>query len=146
MHRKYTIYAGQKQKEMSFFMLKTALHHNNIINNVYLCTKTQVRINPNYTHEKNFVPVRSHYANISSVVLAVPKIMLTFALRNKQSIDNMGTKKTTFPERTREEILAWLSAARERKAAWERETEMELKALAEETNRAKASHYYDFAL
>lgn len=72
--------------------------------------------------------------------------MLTFALRNKQSIDNMGTKKTTFPERTREEILAWLSAARERKAAWERETEMELKALAEETNRAKASHYYDFAL
>lgn len=22
---------------------------------MYLCTKTQVRINPNYTHEKNFV-------------------------------------------------------------------------------------------
>ena len=50
------------------------------------------------------------------------------------------------PKRTREEVLAWLNAARQRKEAWERETEKELRMMVEERQRAKASHYFDFAL
>lgn len=48
--------------------------------------------------------------------------------------------------RTREEIVAWFNAARQRKAAWEKETEAELRSIAEETRRAKESHYFEFAV
>ncbi len=37
------------------------------------------------------------------------------------------TAKTTYKRRTREEILSWLKRARERKHAWEEQTELELK-------------------
>jgi len=50
-----------------------------------------------------------------------------------------------YPKRSREEIVAWYERARQRKAAWQKETEMELKAIAEEISRAKESHYFDFA-
>ncbi len=37
-----------------------------------------------------------------------------------------------YPKRSREEIVAWYERARQRKVAWQKETEMELKAIAEE--------------
>ena len=51
----------------------------------------------------------------------------------------------TEKKRTRKEVLAWLQRARERKQAWQEQTELELKALVEESQRAKESHYFDFA-
>ena len=54
-------------------------------------------------------------------------------------------EKTTQKQRTREEILAWLQRARERKQAWEDQTQLELKVMAEDARRAKESHYFDFA-
>jgi hypothetical protein len=53
--------------------------------------------------------------------------------------------KKTYKRRTREEVAAWLQRARERKQAWEEQTQLELKAMAEEARRAKESHYFDFA-
>ena len=53
--------------------------------------------------------------------------------------------KTSFQQRSREEVMAWLQRARERKQAWEEQTQLELKAMAEEARRAKESHYFDFA-
>lgn len=47
---------------------------------------------------------------------------------------------TTYKPRTRKEIAAWLQRARERKQAWEEQTELELKAMMEEAKRAKESH------
>ena len=47
---------------------------------------------------------------------------------------------TTYKPRTREEVAAWLQRARERKQAWEEQTELELKAMMEEAKRAKESH------
>lgn len=52
----------------------------------------------------------------------------------------------TRKKRTREEILAWLEAARQRKAAWEEETKQELKAILDESLRAKESHFFDVAV
>ena len=54
-------------------------------------------------------------------------------------------EKTTQKQRTREEILAWLQRARERKQAWEEQTQLELKVMAEEARRARESHYFVFA-
>ena len=48
--------------------------------------------------------------------------------------------------RTPEEIVAWFNAARQRKAAWEKETKAELKSFVEESRRAKESHYFEFAV
>ena len=48
-------------------------------------------------------------------------------------------------KRTREEVMVWLQRARERKQVWEKQTQLELNAMAEETRRAKESHYFDFA-
>ena len=56
------------------------------------------------------------------------------------------TAKTTYKRRTREEILSWLKRARERKHAWEEQTELELKKMAEEAQRAKESHYFEFTV
>ena len=53
--------------------------------------------------------------------------------------------KKTYKRRTREEVAAWLQRARERKQVWEEQTQLELKAMAEEARRAKESHYFDFA-
>ena len=50
----------------------------------------------------------------------------------------------TYKSRTREEVMAWLQRARERKQAWEEQTQLELKAMADEARRAKESHYFDF--
>ena len=50
---------------------------------------------------------------------------------------------STYKKRTREEIVAWLDRARQRKEAWERETELELKAMMAESRRAKESHYFE---
>ena len=51
----------------------------------------------------------------------------------------------TCNQRTREEVMIWLQRARERKQAWEEQTQLELKVMAEEARRAKESHYFDFA-
>ena len=55
----------------------------------------------------------------------------------------MEAKRTIPNMRTREEILAWLSRAKQRKLAWENEMQ---KRWAEEERLKKAaedSHYYD---
>ncbi len=51
--------------------------------------------------------------------------------------------ETTKVKRTREEIIAWLDAARQRKLAWEKQ--IESKWAEEEAQRKAAadSHYYD---
>ncbi len=54
--------------------------------------------------------------------------------------------EVTYKKRSREEVLAWLERARQRKAAWEEETLCELKAMVEESRRAKESHYFDFSV
>ena len=54
-----------------------------------------------------------------------------------------GTKN--YKRRTPEEVMTWLQRARERKQAWEEQTELELKALMEESRKAKESHYFEFA-
>ena len=51
----------------------------------------------------------------------------------------------TYKRRTPEEVQAWLQRARERKQAWEEQTQLELKTMVEESRRAKESHYFDFA-
>lgn len=51
----------------------------------------------------------------------------------------------TYKRRTLEEVQAWLQRARERKQAWEEQTQLELKTMVEESRRAKESHYFDFA-
>lgn len=50
----------------------------------------------------------------------------------------------TNTKRTREEVLAWLQRARERKQAWEEQTQLELKAMIEENRRARESRYFEF--
>ena len=54
--------------------------------------------------------------------------------------------KLTFKRRTREEVLAWLQEARDRKQAWEKQTQLELQSMLEESRRAKESHYFDFSV
>lgn len=53
---------------------------------------------------------------------------------------------TTNKSRTREEVLSWLKRAKERKQAWEEQTELELKMMAEEARRAKESRYFEFTM
>ena len=48
--------------------------------------------------------------------------------------------------RTREEVLSWLKRAKERKQAWEEQTELELKMMADEAKRAKESRYFEFTM
>ena len=50
----------------------------------------------------------------------------------------------TNTKRTREEVLAWLQRARERKQAWEEQTQLELKAMIEQNRRARESRYFEF--
>ena len=52
-----------------------------------------------------------------------------------------GVMKT--PKRTREEILAWLNAARERKAAWEKRVDEKFLERARRKKEAADSGYYD---
>lgn len=39
----------------------------------------------------------------------------------------------TFKKRTREEVMAWLQRARERRQVWEEQTQLEQKAMADGT-------------
>ena len=55
-------------------------------------------------------------------------------------------EKPTRCRRSREEVLAWLQRAKERKQAWEEQTELELKAMIEENRRAKESHYFELSV
>ena len=50
---------------------------------------------------------------------------------------------TTKPMRTREEILAWLQEARERKEAFQRKVEAEWQARQQSKKNAAESGYYD---
>ena len=52
----------------------------------------------------------------------------------------------TYKRRSREEVLLWLKRAKERKQAWEEQTELELKMMADEARRAKESHYFEFTV
>ena len=49
----------------------------------------------------------------------------------------------TTPRRTREEILAWLDAARQRKAAWEKRIDEKFSVRAKRKREAAESGYYD---
>lgn len=51
--------------------------------------------------------------------------------------------KTTFKQRTREEVLAWLQRTRERKQAWEEQTRREWEEMQLEVERAKADPFYE---
>ena len=48
-------------------------------------------------------------------------------------------EKRTYKRRTRKEVMAWLQRARERRQAWEEQTLIELKAMAEGTSHTKDS-------
>ena len=50
-----------------------------------------------------------------------------------------------YKRRTREEVMTWLQRARDRKQAWEEQTELELKDIMEESRKAKESRYFEFA-
>ena len=58
----------------------------------------------------------------------------------------MATTETIQKKRTREEILAWLDRARQRKMAWEKKMQKKLEAEALLRKQAEESHYYDIAL
>lgn len=58
----------------------------------------------------------------------------------------METTGTIQRQRTREEILAWLDRARQRKLAWERRMQKKLEEEALLRKQAEESHYYDIAL
>jgi len=49
----------------------------------------------------------------------------------------------TRKKRTREEILAWLEAARQRKAAWEKAVKEEFAEMERQRKAAAESGYYD---
>jgi predicted Fe-S protein YdhL (DUF1289 family) len=55
----------------------------------------------------------------------------------------METTVTTKPMRTREEILAWLQEARERKQAFQRKVEAEWQARQQSKKAAAESGYYN---
>ena len=55
----------------------------------------------------------------------------------------MEAKKTPIPMRTREEILAWLQEARERKQAFQHKVEAEWQARQQSKKVAAESGYYD---
>ena len=54
----------------------------------------------------------------------------------------MEAKNTTKPMRTREEILAWLQEARERKQAFQQKVEAEWQARQQSKKAAAESGYY----
>lgn len=58
----------------------------------------------------------------------------------------METIATIKEKRTREEILAWLDRARQRKLAWEKRMQKKLEEEALIRKQAEESHYYDIAL
>lgn len=58
----------------------------------------------------------------------------------------MATTETIQKKRTREEILAWLNRARQRKMAWEKRMQKKLEEEALLRKQAEESHYYDIAL
>jgi len=55
----------------------------------------------------------------------------------------MEGKVIKAPTRTREEILAWLNAARERKAAWEKRIDEKFAERSRRKKEAADSGYYD---
>ena len=55
----------------------------------------------------------------------------------------MKTDGTMKVKRTREEILAWLDAARQRKEAWEKKVEAKWAEEERLKREAAESHYYD---
>jgi len=73
--------------------------------------------------------------------LQVSGIRRIFA--SEKRTKNMAISMTN-TKRTREEVLAWLQRARERKQAWEEQTQLELKAMIEENRRARESRYFEF--
>ncbi len=56
----------------------------------------------------------------------------------------METK--AYRHRTREEVLAWLQRARERKHAWEKKMQKKLEEEALLRKQVEESHYYDIDL
>ena len=55
----------------------------------------------------------------------------------------METKTLNIPIRTKEEILAWLNAARQRKEAWERKVDAKFSERKRLKKEAAESGYYD---
>ena len=60
-----------------------------------------------------------------------------------KTVKIMEAKETTKPMRTREEILAWLQEARERKQAFQRKVETEWQARQQSKKAAAESGYYN---
>lgn len=55
----------------------------------------------------------------------------------------METKTLNSPIRTKDEILAWLEAARQRKAAWEKKVDEKFSERKRRKKEAADSGYYD---
>jgi len=55
----------------------------------------------------------------------------------------MEAKTLDRPIRTKEEILSWLSAARQRKEAWEKKVDVKFAKRLQSKRAAAASGYYD---
>ena len=64
----------------------------------------------------------------------------------KENQYNMEGNRTIRVKRTREEILAWLSAARQRKKIWEEKVEAKWAEEQQLRKEAAESHYYEIAL
>ena len=52
-------------------------------------------------------------------------------------------ERTTYKQRTREEIIAWFNAARERKEAWARRMKAQWAEERRQQKEAADKHYYD---
>ena len=67
-------------------------------------------------------------------------------LESKRNNNNYRTMGMNVKERTREEVLTWLQQARERKDAFQRETNEWWQARQRGLKEAEESGYYDFCL
>ena len=61
---------------------------------------------------------------------------------NCKSKENMEVTQT-YPKRTREEVLAWIDRAKQRKEAWKKKTLAEMEHRVLLRKQAMESHYYD---
>ena len=78
--------------------------------------------------------------------MVICSVCTIFAARNIEKAEIMKTTGTIQRQRTREEILAWLDRARQRKMAWEKRMQKKLEEEALLRKQAEESHYYDIAL
>ncbi|MCR5199420.1 MAG: hypothetical protein K6D55_11680 [Prevotella sp.] len=76
-------------------------------------------------------------------VFAVSLFLHNFAARIKKESLIMETKSLNRPVRTKDEILTWLNAARQRKEAWEKKVDAKFAERLRSKKAAADSGYYD---